>query len=201
MPLITIGIIGPIAGGKSTVAARFAELGAVVVDADKLGHEVLREPEVEKSARARWGGDIFSDDGQIDRKRLAKIVFDPTKEGLQERKYLEELTHPLIRQRLQGTLAQLEKDGCQVAVIDAALLLEAGWDEFCVNIIYVAAPNGVGLERAKRRGWNAQQYADREAAQMSLDRKRARADIVLDNSGSLESLRAEVDRVWSSLLA
>jgi dephospho-CoA kinase len=201
MPLTTLGIIGPIASGKSTVARMFGELGAVVVNADELGHEVLREPEVEKSAREKWGGDIFAEDGHIDRARLAQIVFAQTPEGEKERLFLEQLTHPGIRRRLGETLRSLENDGVIVVVLDAALLLEAGWDEFCAKIIYVEAPGGVGLERAKERGWSTQQYAAREAAQMPLERKRERADIVLDNSGTSESLRAEVQRVWSSLRA
>ena len=201
MPLLTLGIIGPIAGGKSTVAARFEELGAVVVNADQLGHEVLREQEVEEAARARWGGDIFRHDGRIDRSRLASIVFAPTAEAAKERQYLEELTHPTIRKRLAERLAELEQTDSEVVVIDAALLLEAGWDEFCAKIIYVDAPNTVGLDRALGRGWSTQQYKDRQAAQLPLDRKRARADIVLDNSGDIESLRTQVDRVWSSLRA
>lgn len=201
MSLITLGIIGPIASGKSAVAARFAELGATVVDADRLGHEVLREPEVQRRARVRWGGDIFDDDGRIDRKRLAGIVFSPTPTGREELEYLESLTHPGIGRRLAETLRTLENEGIRVVVIDAALLLEAGWDEFCEKIIYVDAPNTVVLERANKRGWSAREYADRAAAQMPLDRKRARADFVLDNSGSPEQLRAEVDRVWQSLRA
>ena len=89
----------------------------------------------------------------------------------------------------------------EVVALDAALILEANWDEFCDRIIYVEAPGGVGLERAKERGWSAEQYAAREAAQMPLERKRERADIVLDNSDTTESLRTEVQRVWLSLRA
>ncbi|MCG8584385.1 MAG: dephospho-CoA kinase [Pirellulales bacterium] len=201
MPLLTIGIIGPIAGGKSTVAARLAELGATVVHADQLGHQVLREREVEQKARARWGGDIFGSDGRIDRKRLAEIVFSKDAAGREELEYLENLTHPGIRRRLDETIRGLETSGVQAVVIDAALLLEAGWDEFCAKIIYVGAPDTVVLERAKERGWTAEEYAARAAAQMPLDRKRARADFVIDNSGSPEELQAEVDRVWRSLRA
>ncbi len=201
MSLITLGIIGPIASGKSTVARMFGELGATVVSADALGHEVLREPEVENSARSRWGGDIFGADGHIDRRRLAQIVFAPTDQGPRERRFLEQLTHPGIRRHLADTLATLGNDGVEVVVLDAALLLEANWDEFCDRIIYVGAPDGVGLKRAEERGWSAEQYATREAAQMPLELKRKRADIVLDNSGTPELLRAEVQRIWSSLRA
>ena len=201
MPFTTLGIIGPIASGKSTVARMFGELGAAIVSADELGHEVLRETDVEKAARDRWGGDIFGSDGHIDRSRLARIVFAPTDEGARELEFLEHLTHPRIRSRLSDALRSLENDDTQVVLLDAALLLEAGWDEFCDKIIYVEAPGGVGLERAKERGWSAEQYAAREAAQIPLVRKRERADMVLDNSGTSESLRAEVQRVWSSLRA
>src|SRR3954466_7090481 len=91
-----IGIVGGIASGKSAIAKEFKRHGAVVLSADDAAHEVLRQPEVKASARQRWGDGIFGPDGEIDRSALANIVFAPPPAGEQDRKYLEELTHPRI---------------------------------------------------------------------------------------------------------
>ncbi len=94
--MLVIGILGGVASGKSLVSSELAQLGAGVLDADRAGHEVLRMPAIAAAARQRWGDEIFTADGQIDRKRLAGLVFSPPPEGPRQRKYLEELTHPEI---------------------------------------------------------------------------------------------------------
>ena len=95
-----IGMMGGVASGKSFVARQLGQCGAAVIDADRLGHEVLRLPEIEAAARQRWGDEIFSTDGQIDRRRLAARVFAATPEGREDLRYLESLTHPRIREFL-----------------------------------------------------------------------------------------------------
>jgi dephospho-CoA kinase len=106
-------------------------MGAGVLDADRAGHEVLCTAEVERAVRQRWGDGVFGPDGRVDRQRLAEIVFTPSKEGVEARKYLEQLTHPAIGERLREQAEQLQREGCAVIVLDAALLLEAGWDKLC----------------------------------------------------------------------
>ncbi len=103
-----LGLLGGVASGKSLVARQLAELGAVVLDADRAGHEALRLPNVEAAARQRWGDAVFGPDGHIDRSRLAKIVFAPPPDGPKERKYLEELTHPEIGRRLAAQAEALK---------------------------------------------------------------------------------------------
>jgi dephospho-CoA kinase len=195
-----IGVIGGVASGKSFVARQLEQLGAVVIDADRLGHEVLRMPRVETAARLRWGDEIFSTEGKIDRRRLAARVFAPTTEGQEELRYLERLTHPLIREILALRVDQLLRQGdVPAVVIDAPLLVEAGWNEFCDRILFVEAPRAVRLARAAGRGWSEQEFADREARQHSCEVKRPLADVVIDNGGSDESTRVQTVAAWKML--
>src|SRR5687768_1627373 len=118
----TLGLLGGVASGKTLVAKKLQELGAVVLDADRAGHEVLRLPDVKEAARQRWGASIFAANGEradeIDRKKLASIVFARTDEGRRELEFLEKLTHPEIGRRLQEQLNLFERQNVQVAVLD-----------------------------------------------------------------------------------
>src|SRR5262245_40039116 len=96
-----VGLLGGIGSGKSTVAEMFRQLGAAVLDADKTGHEVLRQPAIRAAIGGRWGQAVIGPDGEIDRKALAKIVFAPPPEGPRELAELERITHPEIRNRLK----------------------------------------------------------------------------------------------------
>jgi dephospho-CoA kinase len=218
-----LGLLGGVASGKSLVARQLAELGAAVLDADRAGHEALQLPCVEEAARQRWGDAAFGPDGHLDRSRLAKIVFAPPPDGPKEREYLEELTHPEIGRRLLAQaeairtvlpgspsttvnekrgLAQTDtrKTVSPLAVLDAALILEAGWDKLCDYFVFIDVPEEVRLARALQRGWTEGDFAAREAAQESLDSKRARADLIIDNSGSAEHTQAQVQRLWQFLV-
>ena len=198
MPVI--GLLGGVASGKSFVARTFAELGAGVLDADRAGHEVLEMPEVKAAAQRRWGDLIFDAAGEIDRKQLAKIVFAPPPAGPAQREYLEQITHPQIGRLLMRQADEMAASGCKAAVLDAPLLLEAGWDRFCDTLVFVDAPCRLRLARARQRGWSEKEFAVREGAQESLDSKQKRADVVVDNSGSPEQTQAQVDRLWHSLI-
>jgi dephospho-CoA kinase len=195
-----IGMTGGVASGKSFVARQLAQCGAAVIDVDRLGHEVLRLPEIEAAARRRWGDEIFSTGGQIDRRRLAERVFAATPEGREDLRYLESLAHPRIRQFLDERVDSLfRRDDISAVVIDAPLLVEAGWNEFCDRMVFVEAPRAVRLARAVGRGWSEQDFAAREARQESCEVKRRLADVVIDNAGSEESTRAQCERAWNEL--
>lgn len=195
-----IGITGSVASGKSMVAGLFERLGAGVIDADQLGHEALRLPQVEAAARERWGDEIFGSDNRIDRARLAKIVFAPGIKGQTERTFLEQLTHPEIGRLARQRAEALAVDGRGIIVLDAALLTEAGWNEGCDKIVFVDAPRETRLARATARGWDEADFTAREAAQDSLERKRRHADVIIENSGSPEQAQAQVERFWASLV-
>jgi dephospho-CoA kinase len=193
-----LGLLGGVASGKSLVARQLADLGAVVLDADRAGHEALRLPEIEEAARRRWGDAVFGPDGHINRSELAKIVFNPPS-GTEERKYLESLTHPEIGRQLAAQ-AKAKKKESPLIVLDAALLFEAGWDKLCDYLAFIDVPHELRLARALRRGLTEEDFAAREAAQKSLDFKQSRADFVIDNSGSAGHTQEQVQRLWQSLV-
>ncbi len=198
--MLTLGLVGGIASGKSVVADCFRDLGALVLDADKAGHEVLREPDVIATLKQWWGDRVVDPNGQISRKEVAKIVFAAG--GDAEKKFLEELTHPRIQMRLQQEMAktQAQSQPPRVAVLDAALLFEAGWDKLCDKIVFIDAPRDARLERAVRRGWSAEQFAAREAAQMPLAEKASRSHILIRNVKTLEYVRDVVRMTWNDLV-
>jgi dephospho-CoA kinase len=193
-----IGIVGGVACGKSFVARVLAELGAGVLDADRMGHEVLRTPELERAVRERWGAGVFGPDGHVDRSRLAAVVFAAAPAASEQRKQLEQLLHPKIGRRLKLEADRLASEGHPAAVLDAPLLVEAGWDTVCDWLVFIDAPRDLRLVRARSRGWSEMDFAAREGVQESLDSKRKRADVILDNSGSPEETRAQVERFWRS---
>jgi dephospho-CoA kinase len=188
---LVIGLIGGIGSGKSQVAAAFARHGARIIAGDQLGQAALRDSDLRARVASRWGEDILDEDGEIDRRRLAAIVFaDPT-----QRKALEAITHPWIRQQIRSEIEEARGDPrVPFLVLDAAVMLEAGWNEVCDRLVYIEAPRALRLERvARQRGWNEKEVDVRERAQLPLTEKAIRADHVIDNSASLEHLNRQVN--------
>jgi len=196
----TIGLLGGVASGKSLVAGYLAEMGAGVLDADRVGHEVLCSAEVKRAALRRWGEKILGRNGEIDRSKLARIVFGDSPACRRERKYLEELTHPEIRRRLARQAKSMARAGKPAAILDAPLLLEAGWDKLCETLVFVEAPREQRLARAAARGWTHDDVAARERSQWPLERKRRRADAIIDNSASPSETRLQTERFWRRLM-
>jgi dephospho-CoA kinase len=193
-PPRVIGLIGGIGSGKSRVAEEFARRGAVVVSGDAFGHEALRQPDVRARIVGRWGPGVVGDRGEVVRRRLAEIVFaDPG-----ELKALEAIVHPYIGRRLREEVERLRADpAVPLVVVDAAVMLEAGWDGVCDRLVFVDAPAELRRRRvAERRGWSAAELAAREAAQLPLTAKAARADHTLDNSGPPDQLSRQVDELF-----
>ncbi len=190
-----LGLVGGIASGKSTVAHELAQLGAAVLDADRAAHGVINLPEVRQLLRDRWGDGVVLPTGHIDRAAVAERVF--AADAAQELAFLQETLHPRIRQDFAQRLAQLEDT--PVAVIDAPLLLEAGWQDLCHSLIFVACPLDERRERALRRGWTADQFVAREAAQMPIDQKRQAADYILQTGASSPALPQQIRTLWDDL--
>jgi dephospho-CoA kinase len=113
---------------------------------------------------------------------------------------LEQLTHPKIQQRLQEEAERIAEMGCRAIVLDAPLLLEAGWNKFCNTLLFVDVPRSERCRRACDRGWSESDFAVREEAQESLDLKRKRADVIIDNSGPPDQTHAQLECFWHSLL-
>lgn len=190
-----IGIIGAIGAGKTVVANAAVSLGGHLIAADALGHDGLRDPAVKAQVVARWGDAILKSDGEIDRRKLGAIVFtDPA-----ERAALEGIQFPYIGRRVMEEIAKAEADSrVRFVILDAAVLLEAGWGDRCDRILFVDAPRQVRLERLKtNRGWSEAELDRRESSQWPLDEKHKAADAILMNAGSIADADREAERILS----
>ncbi len=196
-----IGLTGGVASGKSVVAAELAALGAHVLAADAAAHRVINLPAVKAQVVNRWGPKILALDGNVDRREVAKKVFSPGAPANAELRFLEALVHPLIRREFEVQIARDSDTGIPAVVVDAPLLLEAGWETLCDLLIFVDSPRETRLERAQRlRNWSAQEFQAREAAQLPIEEKRSRATHVLINQGSLAEIKTLVGQFWESNL-
>lgn len=199
--MLIIGVVGGIASGKSLVSASFEELGAIVLDADRTGHQVLDLPEVRQQLRGIWGDSVFREDGSVDRKKLGGIVFHPT-DGETELSKLEQITHPLIRNILEDQVKKLNQSGeFPVAILDAPVMFKAGWNDFCDQIVFVESNEADRCRLATERGWSELEFARREASQVSIEIKRAKSDWIVLNGGSIEDLRDQVAQLWANLVS
>lgn len=191
-----IGVTGGIGSGKSAVARLIAGEKGLLIDADKLGHEALAQPEILKRVAEEFGADILNTDGSVNRRRLGTIVF----QSPERRSALEKIVHPWIRDRIAGELRRGRTSAqYTVVVLDAPLLIEGGWKEQVDAIIHVDAPFKLRLGRVRERGWDEEMLKLRESAQLPLTEKRASADYVLNNSGGFESLCEQVRAIVKEL--
>ena len=190
-----VGLIGAIGSGKSQVATEFARHGGAIVSGDKLGHKALLRPNVRSLIVQRWGPEILNEDGEVDRRKLGKLVFGDEKQ-LRE---LEEIVLPWIEGGIVEELAAAQNDpAVKFVILDAAILLEAGWNRFCNRIVYVHAPRDLRLARlARERGWDAKEVHSRTRAQLPLTEKATRADAAIDNGLAPENLAPQVAQLLS----
>jgi dephospho-CoA kinase len=199
--MLIIGLVGGIASGKSAVATELAKLGATVFNADEAAHRVINEPTVKEMLVERWGPEVLQANGEVDRKAVAKQVFSFDLSSAQERLFLEELLHPHIRTEFEAKLAMLQLANVPAIVIDAPLLLEAGWGKICDVVLFVDSPREDCKKRAETlRNWTPSDFAAREAAQMPIEEKRRLATHVLANDGTLEVLQKRVGEFWQSVI-
>jgi dephospho-CoA kinase len=185
-----IGIVGGIGSGKSSVAAAMTRLGGHVIQGDQLGHEALVQPDIKARVVARWGSEVLAADGSIDRKLLGRRVFaDP-----QELAALEALVFPYIERRIAEEIDRARaRPEVKFIVLDAAIMLEAGWSGRCERIVFVDVPRAVRLERLRRqRGWSDEELSRREQAQLPVEEKRRRADAVIDNAAGPDEAAGQV---------
>jgi dephospho-CoA kinase len=192
-----IGLLGGMGSGKSRVAEELERLGAVVISGDRLGHEALRQPSILKQVRERWGSQVLDESGQVDRRKLSHLVFADSA----ERRALEALVFPWIEGGIAREIHVAQQDPtCLLIVLDAAVMLEAGWERACDYLVYVDAPREERLRRlAEQRSWTRAEVEARESAQLPLEQKAARADYTLKNPGPSAALPAEVAAMLRTL--
>ncbi|WP_217596312.1 dephospho-CoA kinase [Cohnella sp. GbtcB17] len=195
---MNIGLTGGIATGKSTVARMLVARGAALVDADRIAREIV-EPGQASLARIaeRFGDRVIQADGTLDRRLLGTIVFADA----DERKALEAITHPAIRELMRERIAALEAERPdRLVVADIPLLYESGLQHLYEGVMVAYVPREVQRARLIGRDGLSPEEADKRIeAQMDIEEKRRLADYVIDNSGSLADTEAQLDRFWRSL--
>ncbi|MBM4059773.1 MAG: dephospho-CoA kinase [Planctomycetes bacterium] len=190
---VVVGLLGGVASGKSAVAGLFAAHGLRHVDADALARAAAAEPEVVAAVAAAFGPAVLASAG-LDREALGRLVFADAA----ARRRLEAILHPRILARIDSALAAARAAGESV-LLDAPLLLETGLDRCCDHVVFVAASEATRAARAAARGWPADELARREATQLPLAEKQARASRTLDNDGPLAATADQVAALLGEL--
>jgi len=192
-----IGILGGIASGKSTVAAEFAKLGCKVIDADKIAHKIIEQKNIKKKIVDLFGDDILNSAGEVDRKKLAGVVFSSA-EALSS---LNRIVHPLVIAQTEELIEQYNRQNqVKAIVLDMPLLAEIGWAERCDRLIFVDCSEKMRLQRAKKMGFNENQLKIRENFQISLDNKAARADNSIENNSGFSALVRQIADIFSEII-
>jgi len=192
-----VGLTGGIGSGKSTVSRFLAELGARVVDADKIGHQSY-QPGTDswRDLVQTFGRDILAQNETIDRQKLAAIVFSQP----EELKIFNAIVHPRMYKIAEKQIEEFRRQGVKVIVLDAPILFETNWTPLVDEVWVVVAdePHVIGRATA-RSGLNAEQIKSRIRAQMSNEDRIKRADAVIYNNGTAEELREKVNELWQRL--
>lgn len=194
-----IGLTGVIGSGKSTVARLLAELGAVVIDADKLGHEVFQPgTEAWREVVAAFGREVLSPGGDIDRTKLGEIVFN-NPEALTR---LNRIMHPRIYDMVKALIDEYRRQKVTVVVLEAPLLIEAEWTSLVDDIWVTIAPEAKVLGRIRnQRGLTLKETMARIHSQLPVKELLKHANVVIDNESGLEELNNRVNELWTGLVS
>jgi len=193
-----IGLTGGIGSGKSTVAQFLAELGAVVLDADKVGHVAFKlGTEAWREVVAAFGRQILTPDGEIDRRKLGEVVFGNPEALLR----LNQIMHPQIGKMVKAQFEEYRRQGVRVVVLEIPLLLETGGTSLVDEVWVTVASESTVLRRLEERsGLSRQQSLARIRSQMSNEERVKHADEVINNDDSLDELKAKVKELWQKLV-
>ncbi|MBN1916686.1 MAG: dephospho-CoA kinase [Verrucomicrobia bacterium] len=194
--MIHVGLTGGLCTGKSTVAAMFAELGAPVIDADAVVHELLAaDPEVRRRVVETFGTEVTDAGGAIDRAKLARVAFGAREQIAR----LTGILYPAVRARVGRWFAEQKAQGAPAAIAEVAMLCEGGATQSYDVIIVVTAERATQLERFIKRGGTADDFSARLAHQWPLEQKEQKADYIINNNGPREVTRKQVAHLWAAL--
>ena len=196
LPLV--GLVGGVGSGKSTLARGLAErMPVAILDADRAGHEALRQPLVKVALRQAFGDSIFNAQQEVMRSALAAFVFGSDEQSRQNLRTLERIVHPVLRADLHQQLQHVRELGqVQAVLLDAPILLESGWKDLCDAVVFIDTPLAQRQRwTAAARGWTPEELARREASQWPIARKRNESDFVVDNSGSLTASVDQLEQI------
>ena len=194
-----IGLTGGIGSGKSTVSRFLAELGAVIIDADKVGHEALKpETELWREVVAAFGRQTLTPDGDIDREKLGEIAFSNPDSLVR----LNRIMHPRLYEVVKTQIEECRRQGTGVVVLEVPLLIEAGWTSLVDKIWVTVASEATVLRRLQERtGLSEPESLARIRSQLSSTERVRYADVTIDTDGELDELRARVEKLWRKLQA
>jgi dephospho-CoA kinase len=192
-----IGLTGGIGSGKSTVSQCLAELGAVILDADKVGHEASKpDTEAWRDIVATFGEQVVAPGGEIDRKKLGEIVFSQPKALSQ----LNQIMHPRMYDMMRTQIEEYRRQGADVVVLEAAVLMEANWTSLADEVWVTVASESAVLERLKQqRGLTEDQILARIHSQLPAEERGKHAAVVINNDGDLSEMQAKVKELWDRL--
>ncbi len=195
-----VGFVGGIGSGKSSLARWLndqPEGNVHIIDADAIGHQALTIPEIQQQLIASFGESILTDQNVIDRSVLAKRVFGDDSEARDCRQRLEAIVHPYITQQIKQEIADAQtQNETDLILIDAAVMLEAGWSSLCDLIIFLDVPESERVRRVQQtRHWTKDDFHKRESSQWPLSRKRAAAGAILDMNQPLEQAGGELRKI------
>ncbi|MBC8481417.1 MAG: dephospho-CoA kinase [Planctomycetes bacterium] len=207
-----IGILGGVGSGKSTVAAEFGKLGCAVIDADRIGHELLLREDVRERVVGAFGDGIIGPSGQVERVALGRVVFG-NREKLKE---LTDIMHPLILSRAEELIEEYDRDdGVLAIILDFPLLVEVGWDKRCDKLVFVDCDGAKRDQRVQKRGQidgkvckndgifgrtENNLVKKRENFQIFLDKKASLAEYVIDNNSDFSAVVEQVKRVFTKFI-
>lgn len=194
-----IGLTGSIGSGKSTVSQCLAGLGAVIIDADKVGHEAFKpNTEAWREVVAAFGKQIITPSGEVDRKKLGEIVFNHP-ESLSR---LNQIMHPRMYDMIKAQIEEYRRQGVAVVVLEAAILIEANWTSLVDEVWVTVAHEAAVLKRLKQqRGLAEEQTLARIHSQLSVEERVKHADVIINNDGDLDEVKAKVKKLWERLHA
>ncbi|MGI6400889.1 MAG: dephospho-CoA kinase [Thermoguttaceae bacterium] len=193
---ITLGVVGGIGSGKSYTTAELVSQGAVRFDADAQAKALYETPSIVAKIRNRWSS-VVNSNGTVDYAALARIVFAPTEAGRKELAFLNSILHPVLLQKYENWLASLVD--CEFAVLDAPLLFEVGWDSRVDYVIFVDASAETRLRRTIERGWSSDELFKREARQLPLEVKKARADFIVDANRDDSQMTQQIRKILDTI--
>jgi dephospho-CoA kinase len=192
-----IGILGGIGSGKSTVAAEFAKLGCCLIDADKIAHELLNEPQVREQVVALLGPGVLNSQGNIERSKIAKIVF----KNNEKLSRLNKIIHPQVLQKTEELIEKYNKENqCKAIVLDMPLLVEVGWEKRCDRLIFIDCDDKIRENRVKNKDFEKNHIKNRENFQISLDKKNAIADNTINNNSDFSALVRQIADIFSYIM-
>ncbi len=193
--MVVIGLTGNMASGKSTALQMLADMGAAIIEADKIGHEQLQSgTEVWQKIIQTWGRGMLGENEQIDRARLGKIIFNQPG----ARKKLDKITHPHIQQAIQERIEKYRHAGCPAVVVEIPLLIETKWTGMVDQVWVISASENTSIKRMiKRSGFSREEATSRLKSQLPLEEKLRHADVIIDAESEDKSrMKLQLEKAW-----